>query len=82
MLDFQIQTDDLQGRVRAHRSKEGMQNASFLYFLVPGKSVACQLETLLINQLSTQGFHLTNLADGKHRNFGTSDLLETEMMVR
>ncbi|KAI5348200.1 hypothetical protein L3X38_001087 [Prunus dulcis] len=68
------QTDDLEGRVRAHRSKEGMQNANFLYFTVPGKSLACQLETLLINQLPYQGFHLTNVADGKHRNFGTSNL--------
>ncbi|KAK6161197.1 hypothetical protein DH2020_004578 [Rehmannia glutinosa] len=76
------ETDDLQGRVRAHRLKDGMQNASFLYFLVPGKSIACQLETLLINQLPSQGFRLTNLADGKHRNFGTSDFLETEMLVR
>ncbi|KAL0376835.1 UNVERIFIED_CONTAM: DNA mismatch repair protein MSH1, mitochondrial [Sesamum calycinum] len=75
------ETDDLQGRVRAHRLKEGMQNASFLYFLVPGKSMACQLETLLINQLPSRGFHLTNLADGKHRNFGTSDLLQTEVLV-
>ncbi|KAD5803626.1 hypothetical protein E3N88_14986 [Mikania micrantha] len=68
------ETDNLQGRVRAHRSKQGMQNASFLYFLVPGKSVACQLETLLINQLPNHGFKLTNVADGQHRNFGTSDL--------
>ncbi|KAL2230155.1 UNVERIFIED_CONTAM: DNA mismatch repair protein MSH1, mitochondrial [Sesamum indicum] len=75
------ETDDLQGRVRAHRLKEGMQNASFLYFLVPGKSMACQLETLLINQLPVRGFHLTNLADGKHRNFGTSDILQTEVLV-
>ncbi|KAJ0781299.1 putative DNA mismatch repair protein MutS [Helianthus annuus] len=57
------ETDDLEGRVRAHRSKQGMQNASFLYFLVPGKSVACQLETLLINQLPKRGFQLTNIAD-------------------
>ncbi|XP_073282655.1 DNA mismatch repair protein MSH1, mitochondrial [Primulina huaijiensis] len=76
------ETDDLEGRVRAHRLKEGTQNASFLYFLVPGKSMACQLETLLINQLSTRGFHLTNIADGKHRNFGTSELLGKEMMAR
>lgn len=76
------ETDDLQGRVRAHRSKEGMQNAPFLYFLVPGKSVACQMETLLINQLPTRGFHLTNIADGKHRNFGTADVVGTEMVVR
>ncbi|PON94871.1 DNA mismatch repair protein [Trema orientale] len=68
------QTDDLEGRVRTHRSKEGMQKASFLYFTVPGKSLACQLETLLINQLPNQEFHLTNVADGKHRNFGTSSL--------
>lgn len=51
-----------------------MHNSSFLYFVVPGKSVACQLETLLINQLPTQGFQLTNVADGKHRNFGTSEI--------
>ncbi|KAL8048289.1 hypothetical protein ABFX02_07G054400 [Erythranthe guttata] len=76
------ETDDLQGRVRAHRLKEGMQNATFLYFLVPGKSMACQLETLLINQLPNEGFQLTNLADGKHRNFGTSDFVETEMSAR
>lgn len=81
-LNFDFQTDDLQGRIRAHRTKEGMQKASFLYFLVPGKSMACQLETLLINQLPNRGFHLTNLADGKHRNFGTSDILETEMVAR
>ncbi|KAI3683359.1 hypothetical protein L1987_83862 [Smallanthus sonchifolius] len=68
------ETDNLQGRVRAHRSKEGMQNASFLYFLVPGKSMACRLETLLINQLPNHGFKLTNVADGQHRNFGTSDI--------
>ncbi|GER52219.1 DNA mismatch repair protein [Striga asiatica] len=76
------ETDDLQGRVRAHRLEEGMQNASFIYFLVVGKSMACQLETLLINQLPSRGFRLTNVADGKHRNFGTSDYLEMEMLVR
>ncbi|KAK7393123.1 hypothetical protein VNO78_21577 [Psophocarpus tetragonolobus] len=69
------ETDDLEGRVRAHRSKDGMHDASFLYFLVPGKSLAYQLESLLINQLSSQGFQLTNTADGKHRNFGTSNLI-------
>ncbi|CAA2994008.1 DNA mismatch repair MSH1, mitochondrial isoform X1 [Olea europaea subsp. europaea] len=77
------ETDDLEGRIHAHRLKEGMQNASFLYFLVPGKSIACQLETLLINQLPGKGFHLINVADGKHRNFGTSDLLlENVSLVR
>ncbi|KAI3723468.1 hypothetical protein L2E82_35065 [Cichorium intybus] len=68
------ETDDLEGRVRAHRAKQGMQNASFLYFLVSGKSLACQLETLLINRLPKHGFQLTNVADGKHRNFGTCDV--------
>ncbi|PHU21561.1 DNA mismatch repair protein MSH1, mitochondrial [Capsicum chinense] len=63
------QTDDLEGRVRAHRLKEGMENASFLYFLVPGKSIACQLETLLINQLPSYGFQLTNVADVSLRWF-------------
>ncbi|KAI4338070.1 hypothetical protein L6164_016423 [Bauhinia variegata] len=71
------QTDDLEGRIRAHRSKERMQNASFIYFLVPGKSLACQLETLLINQLPSQGFQLTNVADGKHRNFGYGNYMFT-----
>ncbi|KAB1209622.1 DNA mismatch repair protein MSH1, mitochondrial [Morella rubra] len=71
------ETDDLEGRVHAHRSKEGMQNVLFLYFTVPGKSLACQLETLLINQLPSRGFQLTNVADGKHRNFGTSVTLES-----
>lgn len=66
------QTDDLVGRLGAHRSKEGMQDATILYIMVPGKSVACQLETLLINQLPSKGFKLTNKADGKHRNFGMS----------
>uniref|UniRef100_J3LZF0 DNA mismatch repair proteins mutS family domain-containing protein n=1 Tax=Oryza brachyantha TaxID=4533 RepID=J3LZF0_ORYBR len=64
------QTDDLVGRLSAHRSKEGMQDATILYILVPGKSIACQLETLLINQLPLKGFKLINKADGKHRNFG------------
>lgn len=66
------QTDDLVGRLAVHRSKEGMQGATILYIVVPGKSVACQLETLLINQLPSKGFKLTNKADGKHRNFGMS----------
>ncbi|XP_042029038.1 DNA mismatch repair protein MSH1, mitochondrial-like isoform X1 [Salvia splendens] len=76
------ETDDLQGRICTHRAKEGMQKASFLYMLVAGKSVACQMETLLINQLPARGFQITNLADGKHRNFGTSDVLGSEMMIR
>ncbi|KAK3187702.1 hypothetical protein Dsin_027263 [Dipteronia sinensis] len=75
------QTDDLDGRIRAHRGKEGMQTASFLYFAVSGKSMACQLETLLINQLSCQGFPLSNIADGKHRNFGTSSQLVETLTV-
>ncbi|KAM7261388.1 hypothetical protein ACFE04_008755 [Oxalis oulophora] len=64
------ETDDIEGRVRSHRSKEGMQKASFLYFLVTGKSMARELETLLINQLPNRGFKLENVADGKHRCFG------------
>ncbi|XP_031251165.1 DNA mismatch repair protein MSH1, mitochondrial isoform X2 [Pistacia vera] len=75
------QTDDLDGRIRSHRSKEGMQTASFLYFIVPGKSVACQIETLLINQLYNQGFPLANIADGKHRNFGTSNQFAETLTV-
>ncbi|XP_020230087.1 DNA mismatch repair protein MSH1, mitochondrial [Cajanus cajan] len=68
------ETDDLEGRVRTHRLKEGMHDSSFLYFLVPGKSLACELESMLINQLPSRGFQLSNTADGKHRNFGTSNL--------
>ncbi|KAJ0035396.1 hypothetical protein Pint_25171 [Pistacia integerrima] len=75
------QTDDLDGRIRSHRSKEGMQTASFLYFKVSGKSVACQIETLLINQLYNQGFPLANIADGKHRNFGTSNQFAETLTV-
>ncbi|KAL9254405.1 DNA mismatch repair protein MSH1, mitochondrial-like protein [Drosera capensis] len=75
------QTDGLQGRVRAHRSKDGMQNAAFLYFVVQGKSLACKMETLLINQLPSHGFHLTNVADGKHRNFGSSDTILEDVAV-
>nr|WHU50367.1 MutS-like protein [Allium cepa] len=74
------QTDDLVGRVRSHRSKEGMKSASFIYMIMPGKSIASQLETLLINQLPNQGFRLTNKADGKHRNFGTSSTLALESL--
>lgn len=62
------------GRLRTHRSKEGMQDAAALYVIVPGKSIASQLETLLINQLPSKGFRLVSKADGKHRNFGTSSL--------
>ncbi|KAI3853168.1 hypothetical protein MKW92_051237 [Papaver armeniacum] len=70
------ETDNLEGRIRAHRSKEGMQNAPFLYIVVPGKSVASLLETNLINQLPNHGFRLSNVADGKHRNFGTLNILD------
>ncbi|XP_050941994.1 DNA mismatch repair protein MSH1, mitochondrial isoform X3 [Cucumis melo] len=75
------QTDDLEGRVHSHRLKEGMRDAAFLYLMVPGKSLACQLETLLINRLPDHGFQLTNVADGKHRNFGTANLLSDNVTV-
>ena len=68
-----MQTDDLQGRVQVHRAKDGMQGATFVSFIVKGKSIACQLETLLVNQLPKRGFRLANIADGKHRNFGAID---------
>lgn len=74
MSETMVQTDDIIGRVRAHRSKEGMENLHFLYVLVPGKSVASELETLLINQLPSRGFQLVNKADGFHRNFGTLNM--------
>nr|XP_016443460.1 PREDICTED: DNA mismatch repair protein MSH1, mitochondrial-like [Nicotiana tabacum] len=71
------QTDDLEGRICAHRLKEGMENASFLYFLVPGKSTTCQLETLLINRLPDYGFQLTNIADGRNHNWSIPLLVAT-----
>lgn len=58
-----------------------MRDAAFLYLMVPGKSLACQLETLLINRLPDHGFQLTNVADGKHRNFGTANLLSDNVTV-
>ncbi|XP_042375804.1 DNA mismatch repair protein MSH1, mitochondrial-like isoform X2 [Zingiber officinale] len=64
------QTDDLVGRLRTHRTKEDMQHALMIYMIVPGKSVASQLETFLINQLPLSGFRLVNHSDGRHRNFG------------
>ncbi|CAL9146409.1 unnamed protein product [Musa hybrid cultivar] len=76
------QTDDLVGRLRAHRSKEDMQNAPIIYVIVPGKSVANQLETLLINQLPISGFRLVNKADGRHRNFGVAGLIMEALTVR
>lgn len=72
-----MQTDDLLGRVRSHRAKPCMQNAEFLYITVPGKSIASQLETLLINQLPLHGFRVTNVADGRHRHFGTSNFSQS-----
>ncbi|KAH9307958.1 hypothetical protein KI387_035869, partial [Taxus chinensis] len=66
------QTDDLAGRISAHRSVEGWQNVPFLYIKVPGKSVGRELETLLINKLPLLGIELVNKADKNHRNFGTS----------
>ncbi|KAJ6356301.1 hypothetical protein OIU78_004415 [Salix suchowensis] len=36
---------------------------SFLYFIVPGKSTACQPETLLINQFPAKDFKPTDVAD-------------------
>lgn len=78
---MKLQTDDLEGRIRSHRAKEGLQGSSFLYLMVQGKSMACQLETLLINQLHEKGYSLANLADGKHRNFGTSTSLSASDVV-
>lgn len=74
------ETDDLVGRVRAHRSKEGMESSLFLYVTVPGKSIARQLETLLINQLHLYGFRVANKADGKHHNFGTTTSVTLETL--
>lgn len=65
------ETDDLAGRISAHRSVEGMQMVPFLYMRVPGKSIARELETVLINKLRQLGFELVNKADHSHQKFGT-----------
>lgn len=65
------ETDDLAGRISAHRSVEGMQAVPFLYMKVPGKSIAREIETVLINKLRHLGFELVNKADHSHQNFGT-----------
>ncbi|KAG0475024.1 hypothetical protein HPP92_014710 [Vanilla planifolia] len=75
------QSDDLLGRVHSHRAKDGMLNAEFLYVVVPGKSIAGELETLLINQLPNHGFRIVNKADGRHCNFGTSSLSQPSLTM-
>ena len=69
------QSDNLLARVRRHRTE--WNEAPFLYVIVANKSVACELETILINQLALLGFALVNKADQKHRHFGTAAMMET-----
>lgn len=68
------QSDNLLARVKRHRTE--WNEAPFLYVIVANKSVACELETNLINQLALLGFAVVNKADQKHRHFGTAPLME------
>ncbi|XP_024540545.1 DNA mismatch repair protein MSH1, mitochondrial [Selaginella moellendorffii] len=66
------QTDNLSGRIASHRTSMGLKQAPFLYLPVSNKSVACQLETALITQLTQQGLNLVNKVDQRHKHFGIS----------
>ncbi|MCO5557445.1 hypothetical protein L7F22_011009 [Adiantum nelumboides] len=65
------QTDNITGRIKAHRSKPGLQGAVFVYVQIPNKSLACELETFLLNELPSYGIELVNKVDQNHRHFGT-----------
>ncbi|KAJ7525479.1 hypothetical protein O6H91_17G053100 [Diphasiastrum complanatum] len=66
------QTDDLVGRIARHRSFSSMKDAPFIYLAVANKSVASELETVLINRLPLLGLDLINKCDHNHRYFGTA----------
>lgn len=66
-----MQTDNITGRIKAHRTKPGLQKAPFLFVHVPNKSSASELETFVINQLTCHGVTLVNKCDQHHRHFGT-----------
>eukprot|EP00249_Psilotum_nudum_P012287 c23698_g1_i1 orf=55-3885(+) len=68
------QTDNLAGRITAHRSTLQLKQSSFIYLLVASKSLASELETVLCNQLPLFGFDLVNKADKNHLHFGTGPL--------
>eukprot|EP00252_Welwitschia_mirabilis_P026993 TRINITY_DN9073_c0_g1_i2.p1 TRINITY_DN9073_c0_g1~~TRINITY_DN9073_c0_g1_i2.p1 ORF type:complete len:1166 (-),score=225.50 TRINITY_DN9073_c0_g1_i2:15-3476(-) len=68
------ETDDLAGRINAHRTVFGLQAIPFIYTKVPGKSVARELETITINRLLQSGFQLVNKGDQVHQKFGTDHL--------
>lgn len=73
------QTDNISGRITAHRAKGGLKTAPFVYVQVANKSVATELETLLINQLPHSGLELVNKGDRHHRHFGTDPPIQASL---
>ncbi|KAH6557115.1 hypothetical protein KP509_1Z134000 [Ceratopteris richardii] len=65
------QTDNISGRIKAHRSRPGLKKVTFVYVQVSGKSAASELETFLINELPRHDVELVNKCDQFHRHFGT-----------
>ncbi|CAM8886161.1 unnamed protein product [Rhodiola kirilowii] len=77
------ETDDLEGRIRAHRLKRGMQNAAFLYFNSRWKEHRMPTRDTTYQPAPGPRIPANNIADGKHRNFGTSTFsVETAIPVR
>ncbi|KAI5081703.1 hypothetical protein GOP47_0001446 [Adiantum capillus-veneris] len=73
------QTDNISGRIKAHRSKPGLQRAVFMYVQIANKSLASELETSLLNELPSHGVVLVNKADQNHRHFGTRTFVPCEL---
>jgi predicted GIY-YIG superfamily endonuclease len=70
------QSDNLVGRIIHHRKNLKSNETSFLYVMVANKSVACELETTLINQLPSWGITVVNKGDQNHRHFATAPHIE------
>ena len=66
------QTDDITGRIQAHRQNIAFLNAECFFVTVPDKSVARWMETCLIHLLKERGVPLVNKGDQFHRSFGGS----------
>ena len=67
-----LQTDDIEGRIQAHRQNIAFLNAECVFVTVPNKSVARWMETCLIHILKERGVPLVNKGDQFHRSFGGS----------
>lgn len=60
------ETESLQQRIKAHRSKYKHCAVSVLAAKMKNKSISRKFETLLINELRNSGYYLENIADGRH----------------